>query len=63
MSKSIRNNGKEWSKTDVKQLEQLAEAHTPTRVIGVRLHRSPAAVYGKAAQEGIKLGTKKTARS
>jgi hypothetical protein len=63
MPKSTSNTGQEWSTADDKLLKQLAAHHTPTRVIGLKLKRTPAAIYSRAAQEGISLGTKKTART
>jgi hypothetical protein len=55
MSKSTRNSGKEWTSAEVKQLGQLASQNTPTRVIGLKLGRTAAAVYTKASEEGISL--------
>jgi hypothetical protein len=55
MSKSTRNTGKPWTPADVKQLEKLADQNTPTRVIGLKLGRTPAAVQQKASQEDISL--------
>ncbi|MDA9398717.1 hypothetical protein XH84_09935 [Bradyrhizobium nanningense] len=55
MSKSTRNTGKPWTSEDVKQLKELAKGNTPTRVIGIKLGRTEAAVYGKASSEGISL--------
>lgn len=55
MAKYNRNSGKMWSKDDVKQLKQLAKENTPTRVIGLKLGRTPEAVYSKASNQGIKL--------
>ena len=55
MSKSTRNSGKAWSPADVTQLRKLAKGNTPTRVIGMKLGRTPAAVQGKATGEGISL--------
>ena len=55
MSKSTRNTGKEWAPADVKQLKQLAKQDTPTRVIGLKLGRTEAAVYAKASDEGVSL--------
>ena len=62
MSTSTRNTGKHWTRADDKQLRELAEEYTPTRVIGVKLRRTPAAIYSRAAQKNISLGTRKTAR-
>ena len=55
MSKSTRNTGKHWTGSDVRELRQLARENTPTRVIGVKLGRTPAAVQTKASEEGISL--------
>lgn len=55
MSKSTRNSGKSWSRADVSQLRELAAGNTPTRVIGLKLGRTPDAVYTKASQEDISL--------
>jgi hypothetical protein len=63
MPKSTRNTGKEWSRSDVKELKELAENFTPTRVIAVKLHRTAGSIYSKAADQGISLGTRKTARN
>lgn len=53
--KSTRNSGKSWSGQDVKQLRQLAKQNTPTRVIGLKLGRTPGAVYTAASVAGISL--------
>ena len=55
MSKSTRNSGKPWSDQDVKQLKKLVKGNTPTRVIGLKMGRTPSAVQSKANQEGISL--------
>jgi len=55
MSKSTRNSGKTWTPSEVKQLAQLATQNTPTRVIGLKLGRTPDAVYTKASAENIPL--------
>lgn len=55
MSKSTRNSGKPWTPAEVKQLETLADANTPTRVIGLKLGRTEGAVQTRASQEGISL--------
>lgn len=52
MSKSDRNSGKPWSPSDVEKLEELIEQNTPTRVIGLKLGRTPGAVYQKAGELG-----------
>lgn len=55
MAKSTRNTGKAWSGADVKQLRDLAKGNTPTRVIGLKLGRTPAAVSNKASEKSISL--------
>ncbi len=55
MSKSTRNSGKQWKPSEVKQLRQLANQNTPTRVIGLKLGRTPGAIYNKASEESISL--------
>ena len=55
MSKSTRNTGTAWSATDRRQLSQLAAQNTPTRVIGLKLGRTPAAVQSQASKQGTSL--------
>lgn len=55
MSKSTKNSGKQWSKSEEKEIKSLAEKNTPTRVIGLKLGRTPSSVYSKASQLGISL--------
>lgn len=55
MSKSTRNSGKQWSQNDVRQLRELAAENTPTRVIGLKLGRTAAAVQSKAHEQGVSL--------
>ena len=55
MTKSTRNTGKQWTSSDVKGLRQMAKENTPTRVMGLKLGRTPAAVQSKASEKGISL--------
>jgi hypothetical protein len=55
MAKYNRNSGKPWSPNEVSKLRELAKGNTPTRVIGLKLGRTPSAVNTKASQEGISL--------
>jgi hypothetical protein len=55
MSKSTRNTGKAWTPPDLKQLARLAKENTPTPVIGLKIGRTPNAVYNKASAENISL--------
>jgi len=55
MSKSDRNAGKQWTPKDVASLRNLARENTPTRVIGIKLGRTPGAIYDEASKLGISL--------
>lgn len=55
MAKYNRNSGKQWSGKEVSQMRQLIRKNTPTRVIGLKLGRTPEAVYTKASEEGLSL--------
>jgi hypothetical protein len=55
MAKTPAKHGKDWTVGDVKQLRQLARENTPTRVIGLKMGRTPAAVQQKASSTGISL--------
>lgn len=44
-----------WTPKEVGKLRQLARENTPTRVIGIKLERTPAAVQAAAQREGISL--------
>jgi hypothetical protein len=57
-SKWDRNTGKRWTATQVKQLRQLANQNTPTRVIGLKLGRTENAVRTKASEKGVSLKSK-----
>jgi hypothetical protein len=50
-----KNSGSGWSPKDVAQLRDLANHNTPTRIIGLKLARTPGAVSDKASQKGISL--------
>lgn len=55
MTKSTRNSGQPWTSKDVAQLKELASENTPTRVIGLKLGRTPGAVSNRASQENVSL--------
>lgn len=55
MAKKPSNHGKNWSTKEVSKLRSLAKENTPTRVIGLKLGRTPDAVYGKANEKNIGL--------
>jgi hypothetical protein len=55
MSKSTRNTGKPWTASDNQNLRQLARENTPTRVMGLKLGRTPGAVQKQASDLGVSL--------
>lgn len=50
-----KNSGKPWTPAQVQQLETFAKGNTPTRVIALKMQRTPAAVQSKASSESISL--------
>lgn len=50
-----KNNGKAWTATKLAKLNGLAAVNTPTRVIALKLGRTPAAVQTKASAEKVTL--------
>lgn len=52
---AAKNSGKQWISKDVAQLRSLAVKNTPTRVIGIKLGRSPDAIQAKATEKHISL--------
>lgn len=55
MARYLRNNGRSWSSSDGATLRRLAAQNTPTRVIGLHLGRSEAAVRTKASELNVSL--------
>ena len=55
MAKTPINHGKGWTSSDNRQLQQLASGNTPTRVIGLKMGRTPGAVQGHASDIGLSL--------
>ncbi len=55
MTKTPPNHGKAWTNGDVSQLRDLAKGNTPTRVIGLKLGRTPEAVESKASETRVSL--------
>lgn len=55
MAKKPANSGKSWTPADVRTLKTLAKENTPTRVIGLKMGRTPAAVSGQASKQSISL--------
>jgi hypothetical protein len=61
MAKKPENHGKVWTDTQVKNLKQLADHNTPTRVIGLKLGRTPQSISNKASE--VKISLKPTNQS
>jgi hypothetical protein len=61
MAKKPANHGKDWSRGDDQQLRNLIRENTPTRVMGLKLGRTPGAVQQHANDLG--LSTKPTNQS
>ena len=55
MAKKPANHREAWTPKEVRELEKLAGQNTPTRVIGLKLGRTPGAVQQKASQEDVSL--------
>ena len=55
MAKLPKNSGKPWTADDLRGLKALAGGNTPTRVIGLKMGRSPDAVQSRASKEGVSL--------
>jgi hypothetical protein len=55
VAKKPANHGKPWTAAQEKQLKQLAEGNTPTRVIGLKTGRTEDAVYAKASELRVSL--------
>lgn len=55
MAKQPAKHGQKWTQQDVKQLKQLAKENTPTRVMGLKLERTPEAVQSKASELNVLL--------
>jgi len=55
MAQTNRNSGKPWSGQDVNKLKELVKGNTPTRVIGIKIGRTPDAIYSKAQELNLSL--------
>lgn len=53
--KTPTNHGAPWTPSDDRQLRRLAAGNTPTRVIGLKLGRTPGAVQSHAGDLGVSL--------
>lgn len=55
MPKSTRNSGKPWTPAERQQVRRLAGENTPTRVIGLKIGRTPEAITSQASRQGTSL--------
>lgn len=55
MAKTPSNQGKKWTPEQNVQLRKLAKGNTPTRVIGLKMGRTPGAVEAQAQELNITL--------
>ena len=55
MARKPTNSGKPWTSSQTKTLKSLAKGNTPTRVIGLKLGRTPGSIYSKASDAKISL--------
>jgi hypothetical protein len=55
MASDPKNHGKEWTVGENAELRRLAQQNTPTRVIGIKMGRTPAAIYSHASETGVPL--------
>jgi hypothetical protein len=55
MSRTPAHHGEEWTDAQIQRLRELARGNTPTRVIGIKLGRTPDAVRNRASEEDISL--------
>ena len=55
MAKTPKNHGKPWTPSADAQFRQLKRENTPTRVMGLKLGRTEASIYGRASELGVSL--------
>jgi len=55
MAQTPPNHRKDWTPTDNRQLRQLANENTPTRLIAYKMGRTEDAVRAHASEEGVSL--------
>ena len=58
MAKTPKNQGKDWSKSEILKLKVLASSNTTTKEIANTLQRTVNSVYNKASSENISLKPK-----
>jgi len=55
MAKKPEHHNEPWTRSDDAKLRDLARGNTPTRVMGLKLGRTPAAAQGRASEIGQSL--------
>jgi hypothetical protein len=55
MGRQPKNAHKKWTPAEKVELRKLAKGNTPTRLIGIKLERTPSAVQSEASNLGISL--------
>ena len=55
MAKQPKSHGQPWTGAEKKQLRELARENTPTRVMGLKMGRTPQAIQAEAARIGQSL--------
>lgn len=55
MAKKPTHSGEQWTSAQNRELKQLASENTPTRVIALKLGRTPDAVQNQASAKGVSL--------
>ncbi len=55
VAKKPAHHGEQWTPAQINTLKKLAAENTPTRVMGIKLGRTPEAVQSAASQNGISL--------
>lgn len=55
MAKKPEHAHERWTPVQKAELRKLAKENTPTRVIGIKLDRTPSAVQSEASKLGISL--------
>ncbi len=61
MAKKPANSGKSWSSKQDSQLRSLAKQNTPTRVVGLKMGRTPGSIQSRASD--LKISLKPTNQS
>jgi hypothetical protein len=55
MASQPKNHGQPWTAAQEAELRRLAQQNTPTRVIGIKMGRTPDAIYKHASESNVPL--------